>query len=346
MEKRSTYRIAVTSVGCVLGAGFVSGKEMATFFASFGAVGLLGLLLAVFLFFLSVYTVLRLASERDEVLIERLVVPMEWHVARRAVLVFETVLLLSVYMLMVAAAGALTEAVFRVPVLLGSGIFCAVSTASSFLGIKGLVRAFGVLVPVLVFFAAVVGVIALFLPRGAEAPMFYDGGGWAVSAAFYVSFNVVGSIPVIAAVGKGATSRAIWRGAALAALLLFLVGTVLTLALLFHPAVMDEQLPLLRLAFSCGSFVGALYAALLFGGVFGTGLGTQTALLACFSALGCPRRAHLPILAVLSALSLLAAFYGFDTLVSLSYPLFGLLGFLPLMLVFLHLGFLFLRKRK
>lgn len=64
MDKRySTWRIAATYIGTVVGAGFASGQEVLQFFGYFGMWGIVGLILATALFIFFGYAVLRLGHQ-------------------------------------------------------------------------------------------------------------------------------------------------------------------------------------------------------------------------------------------------------------------------------------------
>ena len=51
MKKLSAISIAFTYVGTLVGAGFASGQELKKYFVDFGVYGIVGLILASFLFF-------------------------------------------------------------------------------------------------------------------------------------------------------------------------------------------------------------------------------------------------------------------------------------------------------
>lgn len=50
MRWKTSFQVAATYVGAVMGAGFASGQEIQQFFARFGYWGLVGVVLSSFLF--------------------------------------------------------------------------------------------------------------------------------------------------------------------------------------------------------------------------------------------------------------------------------------------------------
>lgn len=58
----SVFKVAATYIGTVIGAGFASGQEILQFFAYHGIKGIIGLLIAVFMFVLYGYIILQLGN--------------------------------------------------------------------------------------------------------------------------------------------------------------------------------------------------------------------------------------------------------------------------------------------
>ena len=342
------YRITAAAVGVVLGAGFLSGQELLRFFGAFGVWGYVGTGLAAVFFYLTVTAILNIAHDSGLTSTDRVVLFFDVPLARRAIICFEFVFLFLIYVLMIAAAGSLFADVLSMPSVAGNLLFCVLTVVCSLFGVSGLVRVFSLLVPVLVVATLAVAAGGLGI-AGWQAPTpSAFSVGFAPSALVYVSFNVVCSIPILAPVGKNAPTKASIRlGTAVASIVLTLIA-VLILAALGSSRVSSElDLPMLTLATSLGRGVGLLYALLLFGGIFSTGLSALTALNTYFA-----ERWHLKrgtvaaIAASLSLLGVVVALSGFRQLVGFFYPVFGYIGLLPLLLLFLHAFLRFRRKKK
>ena len=336
MRGLSSYRVAVAAVGCVLGAGFLSGQELWQFFGSFGVWGLLGVALSAFLFFLVCAALLCFARDSGKNTLSEIVVFFPSRVARVAVAVFEGAFLFLLYLLMVAAAGALFEQVFGGGGWIGAVCFAVGVATLSYFGVEGLLRVLSLLVPVLTLMAA--GVAALVLVRSGmpTLPAGTGGGQFALFAPLYVIFNVTSSVPVLAPVGVGARDEgSIWRGLFAAAFALGGLATLIVLSLFVHPAAAAGELPMLTLAASVGSAVGGVYALLLFGGIFATGLCAMSGL---YRAVTLHRpRARWALPPACAAAAFLLSRSGFRQLVGVIYPVFGYLGILPMALSGVHI---------
>lgn len=341
------YRIAAAAVGVVLGAGFLSGQELLRFFGTYGTWGYVGALVAALFFYLTVTVILKIARESGHTTTDRIVLFFDAPLAQRAIMSFEFVFLFLIYVLMIAAAGSLFSDVLTIPSVVGNLLFCVLTVFCSLFGVGGLVRVFSLLVPVLVVATIAVATGGLGM-AGWHAPTPTDFSvGFLPSALVYVSFNVVCSIPILAPVGREAPSvKSIRIGTAAASFVLTLIAVLILSALGSSRVSAELDLPMLTLAAGLGKWVELLYAFLLFGGIFSTGLSALTALNTYFAERWLLRRRTVAVIAVmLSLLGVTVALSGFRELVGFFYPVFGYIGLLPLLLLFVH-GFLQFRKKK
>lgn len=336
MRKVSTYRVAVAAVGCVLGAGFLSGQEIWQFFGTFGTWGLVGVALSAFLFFFVCAALLCFARDSGKTTLGDIVVFFPSRTARVAVAVFEGAFLYLLFLLMVAAAGALTAEMLGTTGALGALFFAVAVATLSYFGVEGLLRVLSYLVPVLTLMSAGVAVLVLIKNGMPTLPAGTGGGRFALFAPLYVVFNVTSSVPVLAPVGANARAeRSIWHGLAAAALCLGGLATLIVLSLFAAPAAATGELPMLSLAATCGGVVQIVYAFLLFGGIFATGLCAMSGLFRSVT-LQLPRlRWCLPAVGALVAFFL--SLSGFGHLVGIIYPVFGYLGILPMALAGVHI---------
>ncbi|MBO7738860.1 MAG: hypothetical protein J6S18_00675, partial [Oscillospiraceae bacterium] len=130
MKQLKPLQLAFTFIGCFLGAGFVSGQELWQFFGAFGANGLFGAALAsVLLCFFS--AILMIIARRTGISdMEKVVFWREAPVVQNVLAVVEIIFMFSIYIVMIAGAGSLSEQLTGLkwikPVF--SALFCAALT--------------------------------------------------------------------------------------------------------------------------------------------------------------------------------------------------------------------------
>ncbi|MBQ8356346.1 MAG: hypothetical protein IJX39_00900 [Clostridia bacterium] len=349
MNRSVIYRIATTAVACVLGAGFVSGQELWQFFGAYGQIGIVGAGVAVLLFCFASAVVLWFSSDTGEGNMEGLIAPGN-RMVQLIIAGFELLFHFILYVLMTAATGALGER-YGLPFWVGCAFFCIVATAVSLLGFQGLMKVFGWLVPILAVAAIGVAIWSMTLPAHAIPAFAASGspltGNWLISSLVYFSFNFVGSVPILTAVGHDVTDR---RGMVLGVLLAIVplggLAIFLLAAIMAHPGASAFELPMMELAAACGTAPGILYALLLLGGIFATGFSSQAAMNRYFEGFGLKGKKLVAFTAGLSAIAFLIGLLGFKDLVSVLYPVLGYIGILPLAIIFFRALLHFIKKRR
>ncbi|MBQ3482657.1 MAG: hypothetical protein IJA78_00595 [Clostridia bacterium] len=351
MRVAATVRVALTFVGCLVGAGFLSGQELWQFFGSKGVWSFAGLALALLLIAACGAVILSFAIASDEVRMDRIIVWFDCPWLRALVALFEGLFLFMVYLLNVAAVGSLVAQIFGLSVFVGGLVFCVVCTALSVAGVTGLARVLSGLMPVLIAVTAALACVSVATGDGMRFPVVkIDGlvsGNWLLDGFIYTTFCMFCAIPVLVPLQKSVPSARLGRrGILIGGLLFGVLAVLILLALATDPQVTDTALPMLTLAFSKSGLIGFFYAVLLIFGILSSGISSQSALNEYFTQrLPRARRFLLPASALMSLLAFLLGLLGFERLVGILYPLFGYIGVLPLLLLLLH-AVLFYRQKK
>lgn len=350
MKKLSAFTVAATFAGCFLGAGYVSGQEILQFFGSHGENWVLGLLVAVTFQFLLGTVILLLSKSTGNVSMDRIVV--KWNIPwlRNAMGVLLTLFLFTINVTMFAGFGAMLQQLTALPAFAGSVLLAALVTCLALLGLRGMVAAFSLFVPILSVTAVVICIAALtkygikpVQPAGSNALL----GGWAISAMTFVSFNIFGSIGMLTPMGQFVRkNRTVYLGIALGSVVLTVIAAGIVLAMNAYPESLTAELPMLAVASGLSPVFGAVYAVMLFGGMLGTALAGTVAidiyLQQKLPAAKYKRRWMLPLL---SLLGLVCSGVGFSDLVGTVYPIFGYCGLASIFCIFCHF-FSICRKRR
>ncbi|BDG61334.1 YkvI family membrane protein [Caldinitratiruptor microaerophilus] len=290
-------QVAATYMGTVVGAGFASGQEALRFFASFGRAGLWGI--AVTTVLLCAFGALvmdlgrRLGARSHRELLHHVLGPRLGAAADTVVSAF----LFAALAVMLAASGAIAAEQLRLPAWVGAGLGAALTLATIWSGLTGLLTANGVVVPLLV--ASVLGLTGATIYRaslggplapGAGAPALAAAPDWFTSAWVYAGYNIVLALAVLAPLGAEIPDRAVLvAGGVLGGLGLGVLGVGLHLAISAHlPEAANWEVPMLYLARLYRPPVPSLYTAVLWAEVYTT---------AVSSAFGLARRLapHVPV---------------------------------------------------
>jgi uncharacterized membrane protein YkvI len=321
--------LAATYVSAVVGAGFASGREAFHFFASYGARGLLGAVVAGALFSalgaLALARVVSHGHRHGGDLFRDLCGPrLGWLVDRISLLGFVLVLAA-----VLSAAGALGHLLFGWPPWLGSGVFSAALAAAGLGGRRlfvtiNLIATPGLLLALLALAVATVG--RPDLPRTAVVgPIFPP---WPLAAVLYVGYNLTLAVAgLCAAIGAPLGTREAATGGAVGGALLGVLCLAVVTALLplSAPGAPDPGHLPLSAALTDPWWRLYAYPLLLVAALWTTGSAAAFAV-AQRLAPAAPTRAA----AVAPLLALPAALPGLTWLVGAGYPILGYAG-LPLL---------------
>jgi len=340
----TTPRLAVTFAGCFLGAGYVSGQELWHFFGSFGAAGLLGLLAAMLLLAMMGRVVLRLVRTTGEEDADKLIVFWDSPALRAIPGVVEIVFIFGTAVVMCAGVGALAEQLFAVPPAVSCAVFTVLIAALYLAGIRGMVDAFEISVPVLVLCAA--ALCAVSLVRSGLPPLAAHTSHeanpllthWFTSALVFASYNVFECVAILAPVAKlvpdEKTAR---RGVALGALALLFIALSVLFSILSDPASVETELPMLKMAADLHPYLGYVYAAAL-------GLTLTSAALSSFvtsvrfaaKKLAKGPRGRACLLLLGAAAMYAGSLVGFNRLLGIVYPVYGYVTAVFVLLLAVH----------
>jgi len=282
VNKYSTWQIAATYIGTVVGAGFASGQEVLKFFGFLGLWGVGGLALATALFIFFGYLVLRMGYQLQAESHLPVMRQAGGPLVGRVVDIITTFFLFGVVAVMGAGAGALFAQEFRLPALLGSSILIIITLITVILGIDKVIASISFVAPVLVVSVLGISIFAVFknLPafianlswnQAARAAV----PSWPLAGLLYVSYNLVLAIAVLAPLGKRAKQESLLPGAILGGLGLGLGALAITGALIATaPVVTTLEVPMLHIAGSLGPVFRVLYSVVLLAEVYTTSVGS------------------------------------------------------------------------
>lgn len=340
MNKHAALSLAFTYAGCFLGAGYLSGKELLQYFASYGINGFFGIACAALLQFIFGIIIIRLASDAKTTSLDKLIWRWNNRPIRSIISAVSLFFMFGIVVIMTAGAGALINRVTGLTYIPGCAVFIiAVALLSSF-GVEGMIKTFSYIVPILAAACTAICAISLFnnsefiITSKNTNPLLNN---WAFSSINYVSYNLFGTIGILSPVAVHIKSkRSIAAGVALGCAILLIIALPIILTLFTNSSAALAELPMLEVSYAISPLAGILYALLLLLGMIGTSL---SSLVACVEHISshikrCNKKR--PLIIILALFSFIGSLAGFGELVSVVYPICGYLGFAALVLLSEH----------
>ncbi len=332
----STFKIAATYIGTVVGAGFASGQEILQFFGHFRGNGFWGLLLATVLFGIYGWAILDLgmrlkARSHLEVV--------HYAGGRWLGTVIDYVItffLFGAFTVMIAGAGAIFAEQFHWPAIAGGGIMALITCVTVMLGLSGVINSISLVVPVMLGSVVAIGVWTVLatgfhlnpvvgaVPTKAAVPL------WPLSAVVYVSYNLVMAVAVLAPMGaRYQQPRLLVKGAVLGSLGLGLGALAIFLSLAPNlPPAAQFQIPMVYVAGGLNPTLKTIYSLVLLAEIYTTAVGS----LYGFVARLLPFNGSAARFYIMGAgvAAFLASKLGFTTMVRTLFPAVGYAGLLLL----------------
>ncbi|HUS89384.1 MAG TPA: hypothetical protein VMW91_08475 [Desulfosporosinus sp.] len=339
MQWKTTFQVAATYVGAVMGAGFASGQEIQQFFARFGRWGLVGIVVSALLFSLLGWGMLDL-QERWKItsypeFFDHLLGRKwgRWADGLVSVLLFVGMLA------MISGSGALFYEYFGFSRWLGIFLTGSVIALALWFRGEGVLWINSALIPLKFIFCLGIATAAIFLATSQDvmgivvmqSPIVKH---WAISAVLYVSFNLTLAMVVFASLGRDVQRPGACLGAVLGGLALGVFAFVIGAALLQFPDSLGLEIPMVAVAGKLGDWPAFFYVVVLWLAMITAAIGNGFSLVSRVVDTGKLSYRNATLLLLL--LLLPVAGVKFSKIVQLVYPLFGYLGlvFLPTIIYF------------
>ena len=204
---KNIFKVVFVIIGTLIGAGFASGQEIYTFFFSYGIEGLIGIFISSLILGLVIYKTLRIVQEYKiktyKEFLEVFIKPNSknnFFNLKDIINIIINIFILITFFIMIAGFGAYFEQEIEINNLVGSTILAFLSYIIFTTSVKGVVKVNGILVPILIIFITIIGLINLknidlfniqnFIIKTNESNSILSG-------ILYASYNSILLIPVL-----------------------------------------------------------------------------------------------------------------------------------------------------
>lgn len=325
---KNILKCVMIIVGTLIGAGFASGQEIATFFNVFLENGMYGILISCIIFGLVIYLVMKLTAQYEFDKYEDLIN------GNRLVLSIMKLFSFICFCIMISAIGSYGEQQYNISFWYGAilgGIICFVSFLFKF---KGLEKINNFLVPLILIGTVILGLsdynnsIVEFKRTSYTDYLFMN--NWLLSAVLYAAYNSILLIPILVELKvyklKG---KDICFASSITALLLAISALLIFNSLnVFYPDILSVELPTLALADAGGLFIKYFYSIVILFAIF------TTAFSCGYSFLRMNKEKNYFMNTCLMCFgAVILSRIGFSQMVNLFFPIFGYLGILQIIII-------------
>nr|WP_018249427.1 hypothetical protein [Orenia marismortui] len=250
MRRNNSFRVAVTYIGAIIGAGFASGQEILHFFVTYGNRGLMGVLLSGLLFSFLGVIIIYISSKLNCNSYKELFYTIGGNKIGFLADITLTLFLLGSLIVMLAGSKEICNELFNYKVNIGLIATLLIVIWTNYYGLEGIMSLNFILIPILVIITIIItgNLIAGFHLDQIENYFSLD---WIISSLIYTGYNFVLSMTVLIPLTEGIKKTDLFSGIFLGGILLGFLAFLIAYTLnQFYPQVSNSQIPLLEIIFN------------------------------------------------------------------------------------------------
>lgn len=334
MEK-NIKQVVFVIIGTMIGAGFASGQEIYLFFFSYGLKGIIGIFISCLFMGAVIYKTLKIANENEldnykdflGYIFVKFRTPINF--------VINTFILIS-FFIMIAGFGAYVNQEFGINSQIGSFILSFICFIVFMTNMKGIVKINEILVPILVFFLIIIGVISLKEVKIFELYNYVitkNTSNFIFQAILYSSYNSILLIPVLITLKQLINKKQeILKISIISAIVMFGLSIIIYFILVrVDVDITKLEMPAVYVVSHISLFLKYIYGFIILSSIFTTSISLGNSFLQNI----CKNKKSYPHFAIIMCITAIAICkFGFSNLVSFLYPIFGYLGLIQIYVIF------------
>lgn len=338
---KDIIKVVFVIIGTFIGAGFASGQEIYLFFFSYGINGLIGILISSILMGYVIYKTLKIIKQYNvqnykeflEIIIYKKTTKYNKNssIAKVINLVVNTFTLVT-FFIMIAGFGTYFAQEFGINQLVGSFILATITYIILNTSVKGVVKANGIIVPILIILVGIIGILNLKnlpLLQIKNYMILNNNIGFILQAILYASYNSILLIPVLITLNKYIKNKKqIIKISILSSVIIAIMSTLIFLLLTKVDVDIEKlEMPAVYVVSNMFYILKYLYGFVILGSIFTTTISLGMSFLQNTSK---NEKSYSHIALIMCITSVIVSKIGFSNLVNLLYPVFGYLGLLQI----------------
>lgn len=341
---KNILKVVFVIIGTLIGAGFASGQEMYLFFFSYGMKGLIGILVSCILMGLIIYKSLCLIDKYNirtykeflEMFIKKKRNESFFNL-KNIVNIVINIFILITFFIMIAGFGAYFEQELGINNLIGSVILASVCFLIFMTSIKGVVKANEILVPILIMFVVVIGILNIIeinLPELDNYIIRTNFSSYLLSAILYCSYNSILLLPVLITLKDYLHNKKQITSIAIISTVISIILSIIIFLLLIRVDVdiTKLEMPVVYVVSHMFKILRLAYGFIILGSIFTTAISLGSSFLqnVCKN-----DKSYTQIALFMCITSVLVSNIGFSNLINSLYPIFGYLGIVQILALLL-----------
>ncbi len=329
------FKVVFVIIGTMIGAGFASGQEMYLFFFAYGIEGLIGILISSLIMGFTIFKTLKIVNKygvKNYKEFLNILIPKSEKL-KPIINTIINIFILITFFIMIAGFGAYFEQELGINSLIGSSILALASFIIFMTSVKGVVKANELLVPILIGFLVIVGIINLQSINFINIKDYIvkaNQSSFILSSILYSSYNSILLIPVLITLKNYLKDRKqILKITTISSLIICILSLIIFLLLVkVDVDITKLEMPAVYVVSNSFKILKYGYGFIILGSIFTTSISLGTSFLQNICK---DKKSYTQVGIIMCITSILVSKIGFSNLVSMLYPIFGYLGLVQIL---------------
>lgn len=342
---KNIFKVIFVIIGTLIGAGFISGQEMYTFFYSHGITGMYGLVLCGFIFAFIIYKTLKITEEHEISDYKDFLKLLNKNSNRKYLNIsYITNIIINIFLfitfcIMISGFGAFLNQEFGINSIVGSGIFSAICFIIFLGNVQRIVKTSEILVPIIIIFIFIIGFFVIknfsFINLSNQLPLAENKFKWIISSILYSSYNIILLVPILVTlrpyIKKVEDKKYI---SIVSGITILILATILFLLLTqANVDISNVEMPTAYVISLIYPVFEKIYGIIILISIFTTAISLGVSFLKNTTK---TKKSYTQIALIMCITSVVLSKIGFSNLINLLYPIFGVLGLVQIISLILH----------
>ena len=333
----NNLKVIFVIIGTLIGAGFASGKEIYTFFFSYGEKGIISIIISSILIGIIIYDVLQIINKKEikkyEDFLDDITSKNKKIKIQKAIALIINIFMLVSFYIMITGFGAYCNQQFGLKPIIGSIILAIICYIFLNKDIKGVVLLNQILVPVLILFVIIIGILnfsQIDLLNLSDYIVQKNNTNWLASGILYSSYNAILLIPVLITLQKYIKSKKQISQISISVTIITLILSLMIFFMLVKVDVNIENLemPVAYVISNVYPYFKWMYAIILPSSILTTAISLGNSFVENMA-----KKSRKKIINLMCISAILVSGIGFSNLINILYPLFGYLGLIQILAI-------------
>lgn len=323
---QGVIKITTVIIGTIIGAGFISGQEIYSFFNKYGETGKIGILVSIGLIALVIYKTYKIIYEKNIKNYQELLeatIPGKHKIIVETIKNIINIFLIISFLIMCSAFSTYCNETYGMPKLIGGAIISALSYIILINDVKAIIETNEILMPIIIIFIIFMGILTI---KNIETITNLEFACKPIiKGLLYANYNSIVLIPMLLPLKEQIKTKKQIKQVSAISFIIMLSLTILIYKMQENVYTSNLEMPMLSVAGQISWQFLIIYGIM-------TGIAIFTSSISAGYSLICnTTKEKKKLLAlILCLIAIPMSTISFSTLVNLMYPIFGILGTLQI----------------